>query len=187
MKKRPDLTEATRRRFIEAFCEIYKNKPVEKITVREIAERAGHNRVTFYQYFRDAYDVLEYMENELLAYVKDTITENVGRPDMFDGFSAVFDRVLTGRPELSQVLLTGANCGTTLERCKRTMLPVITEAFSVDEKDYRGQAVFEFYLSGIVSLLKYKAEHEENITTQELGQIVKCILRNGILPQLSNA
>lgn len=179
------MTEATRQRFIDAFCEIYKDKPVEKITVREIAERAGHNRVTFYQYFHDAYDVLETMENDLLNHIKESITVNIGREDMFDRFVNVFDYVLTGKPALAQVLLTGANCGSTLERCKNEMIPVIIKAFSIAEDDYKAKAVFEFYLSGIVSLLKYKVEHRETITTRELGEIVKYILKNGILPQLS--
>lgn len=184
MKKRPDLTEATRQHFIDAFCEIYESKPVEKITVREIAERAGHNRVTFYQYFHDAYDVLETMENELLSYIKNSITANIGKQDMFDGFAATFNQVLTGKEKLSHILLTGPNCGSTLERCKNEMLPVITKAFSVAEDDYKVRAVFEFYLSGIVSLLKYKVECGEKITAQELGEIVRYILQNSILPQL---
>lgn len=184
MKKRPDLTEATRQRFVNSFCEIYKNKPVAKITVREIAERAGHNRVTFYQYFRDAYDILESMENEMFEYIKEVITENIGRENMFDDFAAVFDRILTGRPDLAQILLTGANCGNTLERCKNAMLPVLLKAFSIQEDDYKSCAIFEFYLSGVVSLLKYKVERGGNVTTQELGNIVQAILRNGIIPQL---
>lgn len=126
--------------------------------MREIAEKAGHNRVTFYQYFYDVYDVFETMENGLISYIKNSITANIGRQDMFDGFAAAFNQVLTGKEKLSHILLTGSNSGNTLERCKKEMFPVIIKAFSVAEDDYKVRAVFEFYLSGIVSLLKFKVE-----------------------------
>lgn len=131
MNKRPDLTEATRQRFVGAFSELYKTKPVDKITVKELAERAGHNRVTFYQYFRDAYDVLESLENELLDYIQKTIMGNIGRTDMFAQFETVFDGLLKGKPDLIKLLLTGANYSSTLERCKNAMLPILADAFSV--------------------------------------------------------
>lgn len=185
MKKKTELPGATRQHFIDAFSEIYAYKPVEKITVREIAERAGHNRVTFYQYFHDAYDLLETMENELLNHVKKVILANMERNDMFDGFSKMFDYVLTEKEWLVYVLLTGANRGRTLERCKNIMFPVIAKAFSIAEDDYKKNAVVEFYLSGIVSLLKYKIECGEAIRTQDLGEIVKCVLQNGILPLIN--
>ena len=56
MKKQPQVTEQTRANLTRAFWELFLEKPVEKITVREIAERAGYNRATFYLYYRDVYD-----------------------------------------------------------------------------------------------------------------------------------
>lgn len=49
----------TRENLIEAFWELYKDKPIEKITVKEITNRAGYNRGTFYAYFKDTYEVLK--------------------------------------------------------------------------------------------------------------------------------
>ena len=72
--------------------------------MREIAERAGHNRVTFYQYFYDVYDVFETMENGLISYIKNSITANIGRQDMFDGFAAAFNQVLTGNTDSTAFL-----------------------------------------------------------------------------------
>ena len=50
MVKLSPTASATRKAFIEAFCEIYKTKPVEKITVSELTRRAGYNRVTSVSY-----------------------------------------------------------------------------------------------------------------------------------------
>lgn len=61
--------ETTRKAIIEAFCLIYREKPLDKITVQEITRKAGYNRSTFYQYFFDIYDLLEHIEDETIEYI----------------------------------------------------------------------------------------------------------------------
>ena len=184
MKKRPDITDATRQRFVDTFCKLYETKPIEKITVKEIAEKAGHNRVTFYQYFHDAYEILEYLENRLLENAKNAIKKNIRSEDMFSQFEKIFDGIIEDDPQLVKLLLRGANYSTTLERCKVAIVPVITEVLAVDEKDYRAKAVLEFYISGVASLLKYKDDNDDKITTVELGSVIKHMLQNGVITQL---
>ena len=186
MNKRPDITDATRQRFIDAFCKLYKTKPIEKITVKEISEIAGHNRVMFYQYFKDSYDVLESIEKSLLKFIQNAIECNIQTPDMFQHFEKIFDKILEDNTEVVELLLSGANYSNTLERCKKAMLPILVKSFHLEENDYKMMAILEFYLSGVVSLLKYKIDYNKKITTTELGSIIKYILQNGILPQLTN-
>lgn len=66
MKKQPELTAQTKENLMEAFWQIYCNKRIEKVTVKEITTKAGYNRTTFYEYFTDVYDVLEQIENSVL-------------------------------------------------------------------------------------------------------------------------
>ena len=67
MNKRPELTEQTKRNLRTAFWSLYAQKPLEKISVREITALAGYNRGTFYLYYQDVYDLLNQIEDELLA------------------------------------------------------------------------------------------------------------------------
>ena len=48
--------EQTKENLVEAFWTLYKDKPLEKITVKEITDKAGYNRGTFYSYFKDTYE-----------------------------------------------------------------------------------------------------------------------------------
>ena len=66
MNKRPELTEQTKRNLRTAFWSLYAQKPLEKISVREITALAGYNRGTFYLYYQDVYDLLNQIEDELL-------------------------------------------------------------------------------------------------------------------------
>lgn len=50
MNKQPEVTEKTRNMIIQTFCEMYEQMPVEKIFIKDLMQRAGYNRSTFYQY-----------------------------------------------------------------------------------------------------------------------------------------
>ena len=45
----------------ESFKNLALKMPIEKITIREITEGAGVIRPTFYNHFRDKYELLEWM------------------------------------------------------------------------------------------------------------------------------
>ncbi len=51
----------------ESFRELALVKPIEKITIKEITDRAGVIRVTFYNHFQDKYELLEWILREELA------------------------------------------------------------------------------------------------------------------------
>lgn len=56
----------TRKAIRESFLKLLQNKPVSRITVKEICEMSRINRSTFYKHYRDSLDVLEKMEEEIL-------------------------------------------------------------------------------------------------------------------------
>ena len=79
MNKQPQITEQTRKNIIKAFWSIYKKKDISKITVTETIKKAGYNRATFYNYFDGIQSILDYVENEIIKNVEETIkklTEN---------------------------------------------------------------------------------------------------------------
>ncbi|MEM8857792.1 MAG: TetR/AcrR family transcriptional regulator [Chloroflexota bacterium] len=51
----------TRRDLIRSMCDLLKEKRYNKITVRDITDRAMINRATFYAHFEDKYKLLEEM------------------------------------------------------------------------------------------------------------------------------
>lgn len=61
MKKQPEVTEATKQTLIDAFCLLNRETPIGKITIQAITRKAGYNRCTFYQYFKDVYDLLDHI------------------------------------------------------------------------------------------------------------------------------
>ena len=66
----------SRENLIEAICKLTKDRPLQKISVREITEEAMVNRSTFYAHFVDKYDLFtiaigQRMRHDLAAELSD--------------------------------------------------------------------------------------------------------------------
>ncbi|MGN1140766.1 MAG: TetR/AcrR family transcriptional regulator [Oliverpabstia sp.] len=59
----------------QSFFQLLKEKPVSKITVKEICDRSEINRATFYKHYRDPFDLLERIEEEMLTRLQDTLQQ----------------------------------------------------------------------------------------------------------------
>ncbi len=63
-------TTRTKQSLRQAFYELLREKDFNKITVREITDRAGINRVTFYLHYQDKYDFMDKLIDELVEEAK---------------------------------------------------------------------------------------------------------------------
>lgn len=60
----------------ESFKELTLEKPIEKITIREITDKAGVIRTTFYNHFQDKYELLEWIITTELLKPMELLLEN---------------------------------------------------------------------------------------------------------------
>ena len=64
-------TRRTRSAIREALTEMLALKPVGKITVQELIDRANICRTTFYAHYEDIYDLLSEVENDILSEIRE--------------------------------------------------------------------------------------------------------------------
>lgn len=57
----------------QALLSFLQEKPINKITVKEVCELAELNRATFYAHYSDCFALLEQIENELLEAFQDSL------------------------------------------------------------------------------------------------------------------
>lgn len=98
-------TERTKRSIANAFLELRKQKPLEKITVKELAELAYINKATFYTHYHDIYDLSDQLENELL----DQIIRELPHPESIVTNPGLTTKELTKimtSPSISDMLYT---------------------------------------------------------------------------------
>lgn len=177
MKKQPEITEKTKDAFVTAFCQLYAQKPIDKITIKEITLNAGYNRSTFYQYFSDVYDLLEYIENDLLkSMIKSLETTHNS------GFSPDLNRLiefLSDKEIYLKALLSDYGSMHFISKIKAT-LPhdILHRAFPGLE--YIAPYLFEFHLSTTLSLFRTWLHNGKDISAKELCELIHELYTRGV-------
>lgn len=185
MKKSPEITDATRNKLIQAFCEIYKEKPISKITVKEITDAAGYNRCTFYQYFQDIFALLEYVEREMIETGLEKIsTLQPEASDFNRQFVLVLSEVLHKHDYYSVLLLRSGVGSEFFKKIKEYIIPVMMKRYHVSEENTRAIFCMEYGLTGMLTVLTHWLENPENLTIEELGTLIHGIWCDGLLAQL---
>jgi AcrR family transcriptional regulator len=177
MNRKPDITEQTRRNLLEAFWSLYEEKGLELITVKEIAARAGYNRGTFYEYFRDTRHCLDQIEDLALPR-RDELPpipgDAAGGPDPVGSFIALYQEKIRyyrlllgdrGDPAFQRKLV---------DRVKAVLAgdPRLPDGADPVELDVR----LEYILAGMIGVLRYYFERRPGITQRELIGIMHRVM-----------
>lgn len=75
MQKKEDLrVMKTKMAIKQAFFRLLKEKPFDKISVSDITSASLINRGTFYLHYKDKFDLIDQIENELLEKIDDALS-----------------------------------------------------------------------------------------------------------------
>lgn len=184
MNKQPEITDTTRNIFIQVFCEFYETRPIEKITVKEITERAGYSRATFYNYFKDTYDLMQYIEDNFINHVLSSINKNINCDNYFDNFILSFTNAVTSKETYGFILFKNPYNAQFINRFKKKVLPVLCRIFNISTDNKSALYALEFYTLGVISIFSRWTENENELTLEELAILIKRILEDGILSLL---
>lgn len=185
MKKQPEITDATRNAFIDAFCKLYKKTPIEKISIGQVTNAAGYNRTTFYHYFKDIYDLLTYIEDNVILHVKENILANIRSGNLEQKFILSFTKMYEGREQYVKALLGNPNSARFIERLKMEMFPALIDVFRLPKDDVTITYILDFYLSAVLSVISRWIRNECVIPQSELAALIRDMLIKGVLPQLN--
>ncbi|WP_405110813.1 TetR/AcrR family transcriptional regulator [Paenibacillus sp. FSL K6-1217] len=176
MNKQPQITEKTRQRFIEVFCELYSQKPVEKISIQEIANRSGYNRSTFYQYFTDIYELLDTVENNLLHDIKTELASK--EPSMHSVQDALSCMDKKEHLLALHALLGDYGSPRFLARLKRDI--PMEQFLNLPHNHSLTPYFIDFYLTSALSLFRLWLQREKDIPPEEFIQLVENLYSRGI-------
>lgn len=174
MKKQPQVTEQTRANLTSAFWELYLVKPIEKITIREITDRAGYNRATFYLYYRDVYDLLEQLEEGILTEIGALVERRLLTADTLDfsehmGIIVELARRFDGY--MPRLLACDPAFG---DRLKMLIAPLL-DRFIIPETglgESEQEILRAYYLSGVLAAIGTWAAQPDHVPVDRLVGLV---------------
>lgn len=170
MKKQPKVTEQTRKNIIGAFCQLYEQKPIEKISVKDVISLAGYNRSTFYEYFPDIYAVLAYIEDDVVNYIKNGLnSERKSHTDLLTLFVAKEDYL--------KVLLGQFGCVHFQDRLK---MEFMGKNELVEGKNYLQSYLSEFHITVSLSMYRLWLKQGKDISLDELSSLIHTLYTKGV-------
>ncbi len=185
MKKQSEVTVQTKQNLIDAFWSLYCEKKIEKITIKEITQKAGYNRGTFYEYFTDVYDVLEQIEQSLIPTIDELppitlANHNMGMP--LDMFLKLYEQ----NGKYYSVLLGDKGDPAFASKLKNSTKPtlkqVLSESCDLDpvELDF----ILEYVLSAMIGIMSYWFRQDKVLPAEDLVALMHDLMENGVMKRL---
>lgn len=167
-------TERTKRSIANAFLELRKQKPLEKITVKELSELAYINKATFYTHYGDIFDLADQMENELL----EQIIQELPHPESIITHPSLATKELVevmtspSKNDMIRILFSGSRQGYLSEKIYITLRKYIDEQYPEKKNDLRRSIVLSVIIQGCFHAFQIfdNGENREEVT-QTIGEI----------------
>lgn len=94
------MSQVTKRAIEQSLKNLLLKKPLTKITISDISEDCGINRMTFYYHFKDIYDLVEWV---CLEDARQALEEKKTYDTWQQGFVQIFEAVRENRPFVMNV------------------------------------------------------------------------------------
>ena len=188
LKKEDRRVRRTKKLLTQALTELLQKKQVNEITVKELTDLADMNRGTFYMYYKDIFDMLEKIEDELFQKL-DVIaqthehgdpTQQV-KPILLDLF-----RFIEENQEMCRVLLSPNGDMNFLHRLYEAIRERGLEIWkdqmgSLGEKefDYR----YSFVIFGCAGMIRAWVNRSCQETDMQMAELADRMIRRGILTE----
>ena len=136
------MAQFTKKAIVEAFLELLNEKPLDKITVKEIVDSCGINRNTFYYHFEDIHALLTFV---LDGEVERVIAEHADVESLEEGFIVYHIYNSVSREDLERYLNSIA------EDVVRRMVEGLYSEGEVSELDR--ELIIHFYKCGLSGMV----------------------------------
>ena len=166
----------------QSLLDLLRVRPIEKITVKDICVKADINRGTFYTHYKDPFDLLTQIENELfneiLVYIEDVL-----KPDAISGLLArIFESILNNS-DLCKVLFGDYGDKAFLKRIMNIAREVSIAAWKKmipAIRDEQLELLYLFYANGCVAMIQHWVLSGMTESPQELSEMIEKLSLQGL-------
>lgn len=163
--------QRSRQKIVDAFMEMRKGKPLERLTVTELCKRAGINKSTFYVHFRDVYDLSEQLEKELTV----SIINAMSNPEAVFDDPAAFTKELfiayAAKREIIYTLFTDSRSSSFPRLIEQSIKELVYKLRPEYRKDERRNIALSFLIYGGYYAYMNNADYSEKTVLDVISQI----------------
>ncbi|MGI6154097.1 MAG: TetR/AcrR family transcriptional regulator [Christensenellaceae bacterium] len=175
----------TKEKLRQALTELLQEKPLQSIKVRELADRVDINRGTFYLYYKDIYDMIDQIENEMLEAFNDIVKLRVSKNDGASPDPVLSDvfTFLANNADIC-IALIGPNGDLAFvnklkELVRERCLYYWTEIYNAKSTRYFDY-FYAFFIAGCVGMFEEWLKSGMQETPEEMADILDRMIMNGV-------
>lgn len=170
--------------FKELLCRI----PIEKITIKDITDRAGVIRPTFYNHFSDKYALIEYIiRHDLMEPIKPLLMNDM----MQEGLTLLFTNIQNERTFYARaVCIEGQNSFESIARGEvtRLLLEIIDKKKQGMSHKYNWldrQTIAEYYANSMCYVAIAWIKRDYMVSPRDLSEIYKYLTKSSMMDVLN--
>lgn len=168
----------------ESLTKLMQEKPISRITIKELCEDADINRATFYTHYNDQFDLLKKMEQEIIDDINsylDSFSFEINNSYALEVMTKIFEYI----KENSQICSALLGNNGDIEFQKEIMLIVQTRFIAeqktkkiIDEKV--AEYVFTFTATGSIGMIQKWLKEDSNIPPADMAKLVIRLTNYGL-------
>lgn len=161
----------------ESLIELLQTNDIHQITVTNICNKADINRGTFYSYYKDAFDLLQSIEDELFDQILRYLNETPAK-DYTDSLLIKVLELIAENKDLCKILLCKQRDGRIIDRIlyiasKANLEPLFDKSSEFDESHFN--YLIRYSVGGILSIIQVWLENNLKESPREIVNIINNI------------
>jgi AcrR family transcriptional regulator len=166
-------TRYTKKALQDSLIELMKEKPISKITIKEICENADINRTTFYSHYADQHDLLRAIEGETLDWVKGAVSSFFNKTDQGEMkalIQNILQYIIENSGHLHVLMSERGDIG-----FQKQLFTLIYQQCGITGQggdDDAKECMFIFVVTGSVGLIQHWLKNGLKEPAEEIAQII---------------
>ena len=161
----------TKRLLRESLLACMEQKPIERISVKEVCERAELNRSTFYLHYSSEYDLLGEMEDETIRETQLRL-KNVSPAAGTKQYICAFLEYIRDNAALFRVLLCQKDRDSFRNRFVEESLLSVQPGIVFDLDEPQRKYVYAFLLHGSLSVIHAWVESGFDLPPEQVAELI---------------
>ncbi|HBI55729.1 MAG TPA: TetR/AcrR family transcriptional regulator [Firmicutes bacterium] len=168
----------------QSLIEVLKEKPISRLTIKELCERADINRATFYSHYSDQFDLLKQIESAFIADINSSLDHFVveaGETNMVQILAKIFEYIAQNS-ELCHVLL-GNNGDIDFQT---NIMKIVSERVVFEwQKQKRvdesaAEYIYTYVATGSIGVIRKWLQDDNPKLPQQMAEFVTHLVYKGI-------
>lgn len=179
----------TKMQLRQGLARLMQKKSIKEITVKELVDEVDINRSTFYLHYTDIYQMLEKIEEEAMADIREAMEDcpdDCTEREKIIPFLARFFSIMDSNRDLSLALLGPNGDMDFVERIETLIANKFLKQSSFPTTDSEIRYAYAFCLSGCIGMIKTWLSRTEHESPEAMAELTYHLIDNTTQEYIQN-